>query len=46
MLSTDRWLLGAAFLARGYSVNDTDPAPPEEVKQDLIAAKRTLALMM
>lgn len=42
MLSTDRWLLGAAFLARGYSVNDTDPAHLEEVKQDLIAAKKTL----
>ena len=42
MLSTDRWLLGAALLARGYSVNETDPARLEEVKQDLIAAKGTL----
>jgi spermidine/putrescine transport system substrate-binding protein len=42
MLSTDRWMLGAALLARGYSVNETDPARLEEIKQDLIAAKGTL----
>jgi spermidine/putrescine transport system substrate-binding protein len=42
MLSTDRWLLAAAQLARGYSVNDVDPAHLEEVKTDLIEAKRGL----
>jgi spermidine/putrescine transport system substrate-binding protein len=42
MLATDRWLLGAALLARGYSVNETDPARLEEVKADLVAAKETL----
>ena len=26
MLATDRWLLAAGFLAKGYSVNETDPA--------------------
>lgn len=42
MLATDRWLLGAGFLARGMSVNETDPAKLDEVKQALIEAKGTL----
>jgi spermidine/putrescine transport system substrate-binding protein len=42
MLATDRWLLAAGFLARGYSVNETDSARLAEVRDDLIAAKRTL----
>lgn len=42
MLSTDRWLLAAGFLANGYSVNETDPAKIEQAKIDLIAAKRGL----
>ncbi len=42
MLGTDRWLLAAGFLARGYSVNETDPAKLAEVTADLIAAKKTL----
>jgi spermidine/putrescine transport system substrate-binding protein len=42
MLATDRWLLGAGFLANGMSVNETDPEMLETVKQDLIEAKRTL----
>ena len=42
MLGTDRWLLAAGFLARGYSVNETDPARLAEVTADLIAAKKTL----
>ena len=25
MLATDRWLLGAAFLANGWSVNESNP---------------------
>ncbi|MFN6977314.1 MAG: extracellular solute-binding protein, partial [Gemmobacter sp.] len=31
MLATDRWLLAAGFLARGMSVNETDPAKLAEV---------------
>jgi spermidine/putrescine transport system substrate-binding protein len=42
MLATDRWLLGAGFLAKGYSVNETDPKKLGEVKDALIAAKKTL----
>jgi len=42
MLATDRWLMGAGLLARGYSVNETDPARIEQVRDDLVATKRTL----
>jgi spermidine/putrescine transport system substrate-binding protein len=42
MLATDRWLLGAGFLAQGFSVNETDPAKLEATKNLLIEAKRTL----
>ena len=42
MLATDRWLLGAGFLANGFSVNETDPDKLAKVRDDLIAAKRTL----
>ena len=42
MLATDRWLLGAAFLANGMSVNDTDEAALAKVRDTLIAAKKTL----
>ena len=42
MLATDRWLLGAGFLAKGYSVNETDEAKVAEVRDELIAAKRDL----
>ena len=42
MLATDRWLMAAGLLAKGYSVNETDPAKLEEVKQSLIEAKRNL----
>lgn len=42
MLATDRWLLGAGFLAKGYSVNETDPDKLAEVRDLLIEAKRTL----
>jgi spermidine/putrescine transport system substrate-binding protein len=42
MLATDRWLLGAGFLSKGYSVNETDPKKLDEVKDALIAAKKTL----
>ena len=42
MLATDRWLLAAGLLAKGYSVNETDPAKLAEVRDSLIAAKKTL----
>ncbi|MGD9866106.1 MAG: spermidine/putrescine ABC transporter substrate-binding protein, partial [Pseudodonghicola sp.] len=42
MLATDRWLLAAGQLANGYSVNDTDATEMAKVKDDLIAAKKTL----
>jgi spermidine/putrescine transport system substrate-binding protein len=42
MLATDRWLLAAGQLAKGYSVNETDPAKMAEVRDALIAAKKTL----
>ena len=42
MLATDRWLMAAGLLARGYSVNETDQAKIDEVKADLIAAKKNL----
>ncbi|MGF1563243.1 MAG: spermidine/putrescine ABC transporter substrate-binding protein [Geminicoccaceae bacterium] len=42
MLATDRWLLAAGQLAKGYSVNETDPAKMAEVKELLIDAKGTL----
>lgn len=42
MLATDRWLLAAGFLANGLSVNETDAAKLEQVKNDLIEAKGTL----
>ncbi|KAA2314273.1 spermidine/putrescine ABC transporter substrate-binding protein [Pseudooceanicola sediminis] len=42
MLATDRWLLAAAQLANGYSVNTTDEAELAKVKEDLISAKQTL----
>ena len=42
MLATDRWLLGAGQLAKGYSVNETDGGKMAEVRDLLIAAKQTL----
>ncbi len=42
MLSTERWLMAAGLLAKGYSVNDTDPAHIEEVRDLLIDAKGNL----
>ena len=42
MLSTDRWLMAAGFLNRGYSVNETDKSKIEQVKDDLISAKKSL----
>ncbi|MGR3312218.1 polyamine ABC transporter substrate-binding protein [Roseovarius indicus] len=42
MLSTDRWMIGAAALAKGYSVNVTDEDKLAEVKDLLISAKQDL----
>lgn len=42
MLATDRWLLAAGQLAKGYSVNETDPEKMGEVRDLLIEAKKTL----
>lgn len=42
MLATDRWLLAAGFLAKGYSVNETDADKLAEVRDLLIDAKKTL----
>ena len=42
MLATERWLLGAGFLANGLSVNATDEAALAQVRDTLIAAKGTL----
>jgi spermidine/putrescine transport system substrate-binding protein len=42
MLATDRWLLAAGMLSKGYSVNETDKAKLEDVKNVLIEAKKTL----
>src|SRR5215218_5105634 len=42
MLTTDRWLLGAGFLAQGRSVNATDQAQIDAARDLLISAKKTL----
>ncbi|MGD1877759.1 MAG: spermidine/putrescine ABC transporter substrate-binding protein [Kiloniellaceae bacterium] len=42
MLSTDRWLMAAAFLAEGKSVNSTDAADLDAAKDLLISAKKDL----
>ena len=42
MLSTDRWLMAAAFLADGMSVNTSDQSSLDKVRDQLIATKRQL----
>ena len=42
MLSTDRWLMGAAFLAMGKSVNSTDQETLDAAKAQLIETKKNL----
>ncbi|MGE3829818.1 MAG: spermidine/putrescine ABC transporter substrate-binding protein [Parvibaculaceae bacterium] len=42
MLATDRWLMAAGELALGMSVNETDKSKLDQVKDLLIAAKKTL----
>lgn len=42
MLATDRWLMAAGFLANGMSVNTTDQASLDRVRDQLVATKKTL----
>jgi len=42
MLATDRWMLGAGFLAKGWSVNDSDPGQIAAVRDQLIATKKRI----
>ncbi|KHL17236.1 spermidine/putrescine transport system substrate-binding protein [Mumia flava] len=42
MMATDRWLMLPAQKALGFSANTTDEAEMEQVKDKLIAAKKTL----
>jgi spermidine/putrescine transport system substrate-binding protein len=42
MLSTDRWLMAAGFLANGMSVNTIDQASLDKVRDQLIETKRSL----
>lgn len=42
MLSTDRWLMAAAFLADGVSVNTTDQAALDKARDRLIEAKKAM----
>jgi spermidine/putrescine transport system substrate-binding protein len=42
MLATDRWLMSAAFLANGMSVNTADQASLDKARDALVEAKKTL----
>jgi spermidine/putrescine transport system substrate-binding protein len=42
MLATDRWLMAAAFLAEGLSVNTDDQASLDKVRDQLVATKKDL----
>jgi spermidine/putrescine transport system substrate-binding protein len=42
MLATDRWLMAAAFLANGMSVNTADQAALDKARDALVAAKKNL----
>ena len=42
MLSTDRWLMAAGFLANGMSVNTVDQASLDKVRDQLSATKKTM----
>jgi spermidine/putrescine transport system substrate-binding protein len=42
MLATDRWLMAAAFLAGGMSVNTDDQASLDKVRDQLVATKKNL----
>ncbi len=42
MLATDRWLMAAGFLADGMSVNTSDQASLDKVRDQLVATKKSL----
>ena len=42
MLATDRWLMAAGLIAKGFSVNDPNPAHMADATKLLIDAKKTL----
>ncbi len=42
MLATDRWLMAAAFLASGMSVNSADQASLDKARDRLVATKKSL----
>lgn len=42
MLATDRWLLGAGFLANGWSVNESEPKHIQAVRDELIGTKKRI----
>jgi len=42
MLATDRWLMAAGLLSKGYSVNESDQTKIDEVKDALIETKKSL----
>jgi spermidine/putrescine transport system substrate-binding protein len=42
MLATDRWLMAAAFLADGLSVNTADQTNLDKVRDQLVATKKDL----
>ena len=42
MLATDRWLMAAGFLANAMSVNTTDQASLDKVRDQLAATKKSL----
>jgi spermidine/putrescine transport system substrate-binding protein len=42
MLATDRWLMAAAFLANGLSVNTADQVGLDKVREQLVVTKKNL----
>ncbi|MGB4075011.1 polyamine ABC transporter substrate-binding protein [Pseudomonas sp.] len=42
LLATDRWLLGAGFLANGWSVNEAQPEHIKTVRDQLIETKKRI----
>lgn len=42
LLATDRWLLGAGFLANGWNVNEDAPEHIAKVRDQLIATKKRI----
>jgi spermidine/putrescine transport system substrate-binding protein len=42
LLSTERWLMAAGFLANGWDVNDSDPAHIKTVHDQLLKARKRI----